>query len=402
MNSVIIHYHEIALKGRNRPQFINQLVRNIKNVTFDLDVPDVRVLPGRVELILGTGTSWDAVRLRLERVFGIANFSHATRADPDIESLARTIDAALGERQVSSFRVSARRSDKRFPLTSQQIEQEIGGRINDTRGWRVNLSQPELTIHIEMLSGEAFFFFDKIPGPGGLPVGVSGQVACLVSGGIDAPVAAYRIMKRGCSAQLIHFHGYPILSHTSIEKARQLAEALLPYQPHLWLHLVPFGEIQQQIMSLVPSRFRVLIYRRLMMLIADRVAHKLGALALITGDAVGQVASQTLKNLAVLEAAASLPVLRPLIAMDKDEITAEAIRIGTYPISIIPDQELLPGFTPRDPATAAGLREVDEAEKRLPWTEMVTAAVAGASVEEFRFRGVDDRVQEAPPTPSDA
>lgn len=402
MNSVIIHYHEIALKGRNRPQFINQLVRNIKNVTFDLDVPDVRVLPGRVELILGTGTSWDAVRLRIERVFGIANFSHATRADPDIESLARTIDAALGERQVSSFRVSARRSDKRFPLTSQQIEQEIGGRINDTRGWRVNLSQPELTIHIEMLSGEAFFFFDKIPGPGGLPVGVSGQVACLVSGGIDAPVAAYRIMKRGCSAQLIHFHGYPILSHTSIEKARQLAEALLPYQPHLWLHLVPFGEIQQQIMSLVPSRFRVLIYRRLMMLIADRVAHKLGALALITGDAVGQVASQTLKNLAVLEAAASLPVLRPLIAMDKDEIIAEAIRIGTYPISIIPDQELLPGFTPRDPATAAGLREVEEAEKRLPWTEMVTAAVAGASVEEFRFRGVDDRVQEAPPTPSDA
>lgn len=402
MNSVIIHYHEIALKGRNRPQFINQLVRNIKNVTFDLDVPDVRVLPGRVELILGTGTSWDAVRLRIERVFGIANFSHATRADPDIESLARTIDAALGERQVSSFRVSARRSDKRFPLTSQQIEQEIGGRINDTRGWRVNLSQPELTIHIEMLSGEAFFFFDKIPGPGGLPVGVSGQVACLVSGGIDAPVAAYRIMKRGCSAQLIHFHGYPILSHTSIEKARQLAEALLPYQPHLWLHLVPFGEIQQQIMSLAPSRFRVLIYRRLMMLIADRVAHKLGALALITGDAVGQVASQTLKNLAVLEAAASLPVLRPLIAMDKDEIIAEAIRIGTYPISIIPDQELLPGFTPRDPATAAGLREVEEAEKRLPWTEMVTAAVAGASVEEFRFRGVDDRVQEAPPTPSDA
>lgn len=402
MNSVIIHYHEIALKGRNRPQFINQLVRNIKNVTFDLDVPDVRILPGRVELILGTGTSWDAVRLRIERVFGIANFSHATRADPDIESLARTIDAALGERQVSSFRVSARRSDKRFPLTSPQIEQEIGGRINDTRGWRVNLSQPELTIHIEMLSGEAFFFFDKIPGPGGLPVGVSGQVACLVSGGIDAPVAAYRIMKRGCSAQLIHFHGYPILSHTSIEKARQLAEALLPYQPHLWLHLVPFGEIQQQIMSLVPSRFRVLIYRRLMMLIADRVAHKLGALALITGDAVGQVASQTLKNLAVLEAAASLPVLRPLITMDKDEIIAEAIRIGTYPISIIPDQELLPGFTPRDPATAAGLPEVEEAEKRLPWTEMVTAAVAGASVEEFRFRGVDDRVQEAPPTPSDA
>lgn len=402
MNSVIIHYHEIALKGRNRPQFINQLVRNIKNVTFDLDVPDVRILPGRVELILGTGTSWDALRLRIERVFGIANFSHATRADPDIESLARTIDAALGERQVSSFRVSARRSDKRFPLTSPQIEQEIGGRINDTRGWRVNLSQPELTIHIEMLSGEAFFFFDKIPGPGGLPVGVSGQVACLVSGGIDAPVAAYRIMKRGCSAQLIHFHGYPILSHTSIEKARQLAEALLPYQPHLWLHLVPFGEIQQQIMSLVPSRFRVLIYRRLMMLIADRVAHKLGALALITGDAVGQVASQTLKNLAVLEAAASLPVLRPLIAMDKDEIIAEAIRIGTYPISIIPDQELLPGFTPRDPATAAGLWEVEEAEKRLRWTEMVTAAVAGASVEEFRFRGVDDRVQEAPPTPSDA
>ena len=187
---------------------------------------------------------------------------------------------------------------------------------------------PELTIHIEMLSGEAFFFFaTRFQDPGGCPLVSAVRSRVWYQGVLTRQVAAYRIMKRGCSAQLIHFHGYPILSHTSIEKARQLAEALLPYQPHLWLHLVPFGETQQQIMSLVPSRFRVLIYRRLMMFIADRVAHKLGALALITGDAVGQAASQTLKlSRSLREPHRSL--LRPLIAMDKDEITAEAIRIG--------------------------------------------------------------------------
>jgi tRNA uracil 4-sulfurtransferase len=387
MISAIIHYHEIALKGRNRPQFVKRLVQNIKNVTFDLDVQSVRVLPARVELLLGTRTSWDTLRSRLERVFGIANFSPATRTEPDIASLARHINAALGERQVSSFRVSARRSDKRFPFTSQQIEQEIGGHIHDVRGWPVNLSQPALTIHVEMLSKEAFFFFEKVPGLGGLPVGVSGEVACLVSGGIDAPVAAYRMMKRGCSTLWMHFHGYPILSHTSIEKARQIAEVLLPYQPHLWLYFVPLGETQQQIMSLVPAPLRVVIYRRLMTRIADQIARKLGALALVTGDAVGQVASQTLKNLVVQDAAASLPVLRPLIAMDKEEIVEMAKGIDTYPISISPNEELLPGFTPRSPATGASLSDLEKAEQRLPVTEMIHTATTSMSSEEFRFRG---------------
>jgi thiamine biosynthesis protein ThiI len=194
------------------------------------------------------------------------------------------------------------------------------------------------------------------------------------------------MMKRGCSTLWMHFHGYPILSHTSIEKARQIAELLLPYQPHLWLYFVPLGETQQQIMSLVPAPLRVVIYRRLMTRIADQVARKLGALALVTGDAVGQVASQTLKNLAVQDAAASLPVLRPLIAMDKEEIVDMAKRIDTYPISIIPNEELLPGFTPRSPATGASLSDVEKAEQRLPVSDMIHTAITSMSTEEFRFR----------------
>jgi thiamine biosynthesis protein ThiI len=385
MTSIVVHYKELALKGKNRPWFIRLLVRNLKGALAGLHVASVKSKMGRIELELGPGAPAGEVRDRLRRVFGIANFSYANRGPHDFAALADTINADLGDRDVASFRVSATRSDKRLPFTSPQAEREVGGLIKEAKGWRVDLAHPALTVHIEMLPDGAFYFFDKEPGAGGMPSGSGGRVACLLSGGIDSPVAAYRLMRRGCTVLLIHFHSYPILSRASQEKVREIAALLTRHQLRSRLLLVPFGALQQQVVLAAPPAMRVVIYRRLMLRIAERLARKGHARALVTGEVIGQVASQTLENMTAIAAATSLEILRPLVGMDKDEITAEAIRIGTYPISIIPDQDCCTLFTPRHPMTRARLADVEHAEQALPIEEMVAAALAEVAVEDFRF-----------------
>jgi thiamine biosynthesis protein ThiI len=385
MTSVVVHYKELALKGRNRPWFVRMLVRNLRAALAGLEVESIRSVMGRIEIELGAGASWSEVRDRMSRVFGIANFSRAGRGPRELGALAAAILADLGDTRAGSFRVSARRADKRFPLTSPQIEREVGGLVKLQTGWRVDLERPELTIHVEMLTDEAFYFFGKEPGAGGLPTGTGGRVACLLSGGIDSPVAAYRLMRRGCTVLMIHFHSYPILSRASLEKARQIAALLTRYQLRSRLVLVPFGELQQQVLLAVPPELRVVVYRRLMLRIAERLARQGRARALVTGEVLGQVASQTLENLTVIAEATTMEVLRPLIGMDKDDIVAEAQRIGTLPISNIPDQDCCQLFTPRHPATRARLEEAHRVEAALPLAAMVDAAAAGGTVEEFRF-----------------
>ncbi|MDP7478841.1 MAG: THUMP domain-containing protein, partial [Vicinamibacterales bacterium] len=202
MQSVIVHYQEIALKGRNRSWFVERLVSNIRAATADLGVAKVRALMGRIELQHESADDWSELRARLARLPGIANFSRAVRSRWDIDAIADTVLGELEELQVESFRVRAQRADKRFPMTSPQIEREVGGRIKAARGWRVDLERPELTVRVEILNDEAFCHLRKEPGSGGLPSGVSGRVACLMSGGIDSPVAAYRLIKRGCRVRL--------------------------------------------------------------------------------------------------------------------------------------------------------------------------------------------------------
>jgi len=385
MESIVVHYQEIALKGKNRPWFLGRLVRNLKRALSDLDVIAVRALMGRIEIQLGPGTTREAARERVRRTFGIANYSFAKRTALDLDIIARAILDDLGDRTCNSFRVSVKRADKRFPMTSPQVEGEIGGRVKQARGWKVDLDEAELTIHVELLTNEAFYFFGKERGAGGLPTGTAGRVTCLLSGGIDSPVAAHRMLKRGCAATFVHFHSYPILSRASIEKARELVRLLTMWQQRSRLYLVAFGDIQQQVVLAVPGPMRVIVYRRLMLRIAETIARARGAKALVTGEVVGQVASQTLENLQVIGSVATLPVFRPLIGMDKEEIMDEARRLGTYPISIVPDQDCCTLFTPRNPQTRGRLEQVEAAERALPIDDIVSRAAADAVVEEFEF-----------------
>ena len=385
MKAVVVHYKELALKGHNRPWFIRLLVRNLTAALAGLDVAAIRSLMGRIEIELGPAASWDDVRTRLARVFGVANFSAAARSTHDFAALAAAIVNDAGSRMPDSFRVSATRADKRLPFTSPQVEREVGGLIKQAKGWRVDLDRPALTVHIEMLPEGSFYFFGKEAGAGGLPTGTGGRVACLLSGGIDSPVAAWRMMRRGCSVLLVHFHAYPVLSRASQEKVREIAALLASYQLRSRLLLVPFGDLQQRVVLAVRPELRVVVYRRLMLRIAERLARGWRARALVTGEVIGQVASQTLENLTTIAGATTMEVLRPLVGMDKDEISAEAARIGTFPISIIPDQDCCTLFTPRHPATRVRPDEAAEAEAALPIDEMVAGAVAATSTEDYRF-----------------
>jgi thiamine biosynthesis protein ThiI len=249
----------------------------------------------------------------------------------------------------------------------------------------VNLSEPDLTIHIEMMARQTYLSVRKEPGPGGMPTGVSGKVACLISGGIDSPVAAYRMLQRGCKATFVHFHGRPFVSRASEEKVREIVQVLTQYQLYSRLYLVPFGEIQQQIVANAPAPLRIVLYRRLMIRIAEEFARRDKCWALVTGDSLGQVASQTPENIGVVEDAAQLPVLRPLIGMDKTEITNQAQRIGTFEISIEPDQDCCRLFVPPHPSTRTSLDHVRKVERGFDLDALVKQGLDKADLAECSY-----------------
>lgn len=386
MTAVLVHYSEVALKGRNRSWFVGRLVRNIHGALAGLHIKEVHTLIGRIEIVLGQDSAMPEVLDRLSRIFGIANYSIATRIPLDFEGMADAIVSRLPPREsATSFRVSVRRSDPRFPIPSPDLARDLGSRVWFARGWTVDLDHADLVISVEIIPGAAFCHMGRKLGPGGLPVGTGGRLVALLSGGIDSPVAAWRMMRRGCHVTLVHFHSVPFLSNVSQEKARRLAEVLTRYQLRTRLYLVPFGELQRQITLSVPGALRVVVYRRMMLRIAQRIARDVRARALVTGDVVGQVASQTLDNMTTIDRATQMTVFRPLVGMDKEEIIAQAQRLGTYDISILPDQDSCTLFTPRHPETHAQRHMIDPVELTLPVDTMVADAVAGAVVEELSF-----------------
>jgi thiamine biosynthesis protein ThiI len=325
------------------------------------------------------------MRRRLEAVFGVANFSFVERTPREIEALASAIVRSVDGRRFDSFRVETKRGDKTFPFTSPEINARIGAAVQTLTGSRVDLTGADFTISVEILPDDAFFSFDKIPGAGGLPVGASGRVAALISGGFDSPVAAYRMMRRGCRVCFIHFHSAPYLDKTSQEKVRALVQHLTRYQYASRLYLVPFGEVQRQIVAAVLRPLRVVLYRRTMIRIAEVIARKERTRALVTGESLGQVASQTLENLTVIEEAAAMPLLRPLIGMDKQEIIDQARSIGTFDLSAVPDQDCCQLFVPAHPATKAALRDVKAAEAALDVDGLTQLGAGAAEVAEFTF-----------------
>ncbi len=385
MNCAVIHYHEIALKGQNRPFFVGRLVENIQAATADIPGVEAEKLWGRLLLKIGDEDCWPAVEERLKNVFGIANFSPAQRVGLDMDRMKELVAAEAVKHDFDSFRISARRAHKNYPLTSQQINAEIGAHVVKLTGKRVDLGNPELNIHLEIMPNEAFLYFRNIEGAGGLPVGVGGKLVSLLSGGIDSPVASCRMMRRGCRIVFVHYHSFPYLNKKSQEKAQEIALHLTRYQYQSILYLVPFGDIQKEVVVLAPAPLRVVIYRRLMLRIAVEIAKKQDARALVTGESLGQVASQTLENLSVIDQAVDIPVLRPLIGMDKDEISRQAMDIGTYETSIIPDQDCCQLFIPRKPATRSKLEEVLEAEGALDVPRLVEQGVTQAEERSYTF-----------------
>jgi tRNA uracil 4-sulfurtransferase len=385
MDSVLIRYHEIALKKGNRRYFVELLRRNLLAAVKDLGIKEIRNLPARLLMTFKSDYDPETVIARIKPVFGVANFSLVERAEKDVEALRSRILQALEGKVFSSFRIETQRGDKEFPLISPEINRRLGGAVKEFSGARVDLGNPEFTVVVEILPRDAFFGFDKIAGAGGLPVGVSGRAVALISGGIDSPVAAYRMMQRGCRLIFVHFHSAPYLDKTSQEKARQLVSELTRRQFHSRLYLIPFGEIQRQIVAAVARPLRVVLYRRMMLRIAEQVARREKAKALVTGESLAQVASQTLDNMAVIEQAARLPILRPLVGMDKQEIIDQARRIGTYDISSIPDQDCCQLFVPKHPATKAQPRDIEEDESRIDIEELVRFGTTHATEEEFYF-----------------
>jgi thiamine biosynthesis protein ThiI len=390
MRYAIVHYHELALKGRNRDYFEQRLINNIQTALKDLGIKRVENLHSRIRILLLPDSDAEVVGDRLTRVCGIANFSlaHAVPLDlgnPNLDKLSAAVIEELRPKSFSTFRVTAKRADKRLTLTSMDVERAVGTAVCDGTGRKVSLKDPDLTIYIELLSKEAYYAVEKIQGPGGMPVGVSGKVACLISGGIDSPVAAYRMIKRGCRALFIHFSGRPLVSRASEDKVRELVQTLTAYLYESRLYVIPFGEIQREIVLNTPPPFRVVLYRRMMLRIAEELARKEQCWGLVTGDSLGQVASQTPENLSVVEEAAELPILRPLIGMDKLEIMDEARRIGTYDTSIEPDQDCCKLFTPPHPSTKTRIDHLRKIERALDITRLVKQGLDKAELSEFTF-----------------
>jgi len=385
MDCALVRYHEIALKRGNRSYFIEHLKRNIRAALKGLGLKEIRNVSSRLLLVFNHEVSSDEVATRLKAVFGIANFSLVHRVENDIKVIGVRVLEALEGISFKSFRIETKRADKQFPLSSYEINCELGARVQEKFGAQVDLTHPEVTVSLEMLPQHAFLSFERLGGPGGLPVGVSGRVVSLISGGIDSPVASYRIMQRGCRVIYVHFHSSPFLDKSSQEKVRELVKILTRHQFVSRLYLVPFGEIQRQIVASVLRPLRVVLYRRMMLRIASSIAKKERAQALVTGESLAQVASQTLGNLAVIEDAAQLPVLRPLIGMDKQEIVDQAMRLDTFETSARPDQDCCQLFMPRHPAIHARLSEVQDAEQNLEIEELTRFGTAGAELERFHF-----------------
>ena len=381
---VLVRYGEIILKGYNRPVFEDALVKNIRAAIKEAG--EVNITRAQATIYIEPMVSddqADVIVAKLKKVFGIVSIVVAYKAE-------KTIDAAFDEitesfddilKSKSTFKVEAKRADKKFPLKSPEICAEIGGRIlAKYHNLKVDVKNPEVTVHVEMRENFCYVHTGREKGIGGMPTGTNGRAMLLLSGGIDSPVAGYMIGKRGVQLEAIHFFSYPYTSERAKDKVMSLAKIIGEYMGGLKVHIVPFTDIQLAIRDKCPEEHLTLVMRRFMMQISQKIAEKRHCSALITGESIGQVASQTMAALAVTDEAVTMPVFRPLIGMDKEEIVEISRRIDTFETSILPYEDCCTVFTPRHPSTKPKIEKVILSQNLLDWEKMVDEAVEGTEV----------------------
>lgn len=381
---ILLKYGEISLKGLNRPMFEKQLLRNISKAIDPIGRFSVRKSQSTVYVEpLEDNIDMEETVDRLSKVFGIVNICPAVKCEKTLEAIEKTTLESLADMDLNgkTFKVEAKREDKQFPLNSPQICRHMGGVIlKNTEGLSVDVHNPDILVQIEVRK-EAFIFTQKISGAGGMPVGTAGKAALLLSGGIDSPVAGWMISKRGVVLEAVHFHSHPYTSDRAKEKVIDLAKLMTKYTGKIRLHIVPFTDIQLDIIDKCPKNYLTIIMRRLMMRIAEKIASDNGAMALITGESIGQVASQTMESLVVTDNAVNMPVFRPCIGMDKEEIVSISKRIDTYETSILPYEDCCTIFVPKHPKTKPSIEEIQEAEKLLTDPEgMIAAAIENREI----------------------
>ena len=371
----LVHYGEIGLKGKNRSFFEKKLAQNIKLSLKGMGCAEVRRIYGRILVMLHPEADVAAIQERLSKVMGIAHFELVLAVEPTINAIQDAALELVKVRQFKTLKVETKRANKRFPLTSPEVSATVGAHLLSATGASADMHTPDLRCNIEIVDEAAYIYVEKIRGVGGLPVGASGKVLIMLSGGIDSPVAAWRMMKRGVKALFVHFYSYPYTDKASLEKVEELAEILATWNYRTQIYLVSFAEVQQEIVTQTPAPYRVILYRRMMVRIAQQIAAAARAECLVTGESLGQVASQTLGNLRAIEEVAEIPILRPLIGDDKAEIMDLAERIGTFEISTLPHDDCCSLFVPKHPATNASLEAVQEAEAALDINALVKLAV---------------------------
>ena len=395
MNTVIVvKYAEIHLKGLNRPFFEKKLVERIKQALRPLPVRVVRE-QGRVFIFGVPVEALQEVSDKLSHVFGIHSFCPALSVEKDWDVICRAALTLIDkEEENKSFKVFAKRADKRFPLTSEQICREMGGVVLDSKpSWHVDVHKPEIRLTVEIRQDSAFIYTKELPGAGGMPVGTNGKAMLLISGGIDSPVAGYMIAKRGVCLDAIHFYSFPYTSERARDKVVELTRLVSAYAGPINLHLISFTEIQTTIYDKCPSAETTVLMRRLMMKIAERIAVDNGCQALITGESIGQVASQTMESLACTDDAVSLPVFRPLIGFDKEEIVEKAEKIGTFATSILPYEDCCTVFVPQHPVTKPKVEQLRQSEAQVDFEPMIEKAIREDETVRIYPEGPDSHVE---------
>ncbi len=388
-DTVVIHSSEICLKGGNRGYFEKRLVANIADRLAPIGA--FRILRRQGSFLAQhdgplSDSQTAAIRTAFGSIFGIGTFAIAARCKKTREDISRACAELLAEEGPTTFKVFARRGDKTFPMNSEELAREVGGDLLEAVPHvTVDVHEPKTRIDIEIPMGdEALVAVGRASGPGGLPSGTSGRVVSLLSGGIDSPVASWKLMRRGCEAVFVHFHSYPYTGRESIEKVQRLAQTLAEYQGGASLWLVPLADVQQEIVAKADPAMRVILYRRAMLRIAAQIAHRVNAKALVTGDSVGQVASQTLENIETVSAATMLPIFRPLVGENKNDIVAAARAINTFATSIEPHEDCCSIFMPPRAATRSTIALAEAEEAKCDLAPRMAAALAAAEQKELR------------------